>query len=149
MGCLALGIFLAHFCSGFGVALLSSQAPQELLSILAFALLPILFVLAYLPFCLHCTEKLQFLMCKKTTVSCVPTVPSPWAATAGPMQDPRTPTCLGTGQVAEMAFCLYRNCRIRTGLQRELPIYSQEGKYLLVFLTQVLSYDPHSNCSYR
>jgi len=56
---------------------------------------------------------------------------------------------LGTGQVAGMAFCQYRNCRIGTGLQRELPIYSQEGKCWLVFLTQVLSYDPHSNCSYR
>lgn len=37
-----------------------------------------------------------------------------------------------------MAFCLYQNCRIRTGLQRELPICNQEGKYLLVFWTQVL-----------
>lgn len=100
MGRLALGIFLAYFCSGFGVALLSSQAPQGLLSNLAFSLHPMLHVLAYLPFCLHCTEKLQSLVCKKTTASCVPAVPSPWAVIAGPMQDARTPPpCLGTGQV--------------------------------------------------
>lgn len=73
MGCLARVVFLAHFCSGFGAALLSSQATR-----------------AHLPFCLHGTEKLQFLMRKKTTASCAPAVPSPWAVTEGPMQATRT-----------------------------------------------------------
>lgn len=63
-----------------------------------------LYVHAYLPFCLHCSEKLQFLTCKKTTASSAPAVPAPWAVTAGPMQDTRTPPGLGTGQVAEMTF---------------------------------------------
>lgn len=40
--CIALGIFLAHFFSAFGAALLSSQAPQGLLSNLTFSLLPML-----------------------------------------------------------------------------------------------------------
>lgn len=63
---------------------------QGLMSNLAFSLLPILYALAHLPFCLHGTEKLQFLMCKKTTASRAPAVPFPRAVTAGPMQATRT-----------------------------------------------------------
>lgn len=116
MWCLALGIFLANFFSAFGAALMSSQALQRLLSTLTFSLLPML------SFCSHCIEKVQFLMCKKTTALCALAPPSPWAVTVGIIEGTRTLPCWGTEQVAKMAFCLYGNCRIRTGLQRELPI---------------------------
>lgn len=53
MGCHRLEIFpaliISHFCTGFGVAVLSSQATQGLLSKFTFSLLPIF--LLYLPFC--------------------------------------------------------------------------------------------------
>lgn len=122
LGCLALGIFLANFFSAFGAALLSSQAPQGLLSNLTFSLLPMLYFLAYSPFCLHCIEKVQFLMCKKTTALCALVPPSPWAVTVGVIEGTRTLPCWRTEQVAKIAFCLYGNCRISSGLQRELPI---------------------------
>jgi len=75
------GLLSSHFKQGHGMpcswdipcplrqwiwgCLAEFQVFQGLLSNLAFSLLPTLYVLADLPFCLHCTEKPQFLTARK------------------------------------------------------------------------------------